>query len=95
MPHWPRGVLPILDWGCAMYAAVDCPQPHAPILLFEPNAVEENWPKAWFRDAPSIADWLTAWLSGSGWWEEDVMPAEGVGDLEPWPDATGRIADQS
>ncbi len=46
MPHWPRGVLPILDWGCAMYAAVDCLQPHAPILLFEPNAVEENWPKA-------------------------------------------------
>ncbi|WP_197085147.1 SMI1/KNR4 family protein [Saccharothrix sp. ST-888] len=56
VPHWPRGVLPILDWGCAMYAAVDCLQPHAPVLLFEPNAVEENWPDAWFKDAPSLAD---------------------------------------
>src|SRR5689334_14494232 len=36
--YWPLGVLPILDWGCGMYAAVDCLAPDAPVLLFEPNA---------------------------------------------------------
>jgi len=25
--YWPHGVLPILDWGCGMYAAVDCLDP--------------------------------------------------------------------
>ncbi|WP_406067719.1 SMI1/KNR4 family protein [Streptomyces sp. NBC_01020] len=23
-PEWPEGVVPILTWGCAMYAGVDC-----------------------------------------------------------------------
>ncbi|TKA11245.1 SMI1/KNR4 family protein [Actinacidiphila oryziradicis] len=64
VPHWPHGVLPILDWGCAMYAAVDCLQPAAPVLLFEPNAIKD-WPDAWFQDSPSLAGWLTAWLSGT------------------------------
>ncbi|WP_285775696.1 SMI1/KNR4 family protein [Microtetraspora sp. NBRC 13810] len=27
--RWPAEVLPILDWGCGMYAAVDCRSPRA------------------------------------------------------------------
>ncbi|MET9936161.1 SMI1/KNR4 family protein, partial [Streptomyces sp. NPDC006324] len=34
-PYWPAGVLPILDWGCGMYAAVDCHGETATVLLFE------------------------------------------------------------
>jgi hypothetical protein len=25
--RWPAGILPVLDWGCGMYAAVDCTDP--------------------------------------------------------------------
>lgn len=89
-PHWPRGVLPILDWGCGMYAAVDCLQPAAPVLLFEPNAIEDNWPDAWFQDVPTLAGWLNAWLHGAGWWEGEGMAAEDA-EPRPWPQAAGRL----
>ncbi|MFC5642266.1 SMI1/KNR4 family protein [Kitasatospora cinereorecta] len=90
--HWPRGVLPVLDWGCAMYAAVDCLRPGAPVLLFEPNAGPQDWADAWFEDSPSLAAWLQAWISGTGWWEEDVMLADDATEPRPWPDAARRIA---
>jgi SMI1 / KNR4 family (SUKH-1) len=89
--RWPTGVLPVLDWGCAMYAAVDCTDVQAPILLFEPNAVEDDWSNAWFQDADSLSDWLQAWLSGSGWYEEDVMMNEDFPEPQPWPQAKQRL----
>lgn len=89
--HWPRGVLPILDWGCAMNAAVDCLSPGGPVLLFEPNAEPDDWADAWFQDAPSLAAWLDAWLSGTGWWEEDVMMGENPVEPTPWPEAAQRL----
>ncbi|BBA98414.1 hypothetical protein RVR_4582 [Actinacidiphila reveromycinica] len=89
---WPHGVLPVLDWGCGMYAAVDCLRPGAPVLLFEPNAVGEDWADAWFEDSPSLAAWLASWVEGTGWWEEEVMMSEDARELVPWPDAARRIA---
>ncbi|MEW1861552.1 SMI1/KNR4 family protein [Streptomyces sp. NPDC088194] len=89
--YWPRGVLPILDWGCGMSAAVDCTRPEAPVLLFEPNAVTDNWADAWFQDSPSLTRWLTSWLDGTGWWEEEVMMAEDAQEPLPWPDAAQRL----
>ena len=90
--HWPHGVLPVLDWGCGMYAAVDCLRAGAPVLLFEPNAVDGNWADAWFQDSPSLSQWLASWLDGTGWWEEEAMSAQGAADPRPWPDAAERIA---
>ena len=63
---WPRDVLPILDWGCGMYAAVDCLTPDSPVLVFEPNAGPDDWADAWFLDSPSIAQWPASWLDGTG-----------------------------
>jgi hypothetical protein len=90
--YWPHGVLPILDWGCSMYAAVDCLHPDAPVLLFEPNAGPANWADAWFLDSPSLAQWLSSWLDGTGWWEEDGMTADDAAEPTPWTDAAARIA---
>ncbi|GGT27646.1 SMI1/KNR4 family protein [Streptomyces chromofuscus] len=77
---WPEGVLPISHWGCAMYACVDCLDPQAPVLLFEPNADDTD--HAWYVDAPSLTAWLRAWVDGTGWYEETNEGA----DPEPWPD---------
>ncbi|GAA2729616.1 SMI1/KNR4 family protein [Actinocorallia aurantiaca] len=90
--QWPTGVLPILDWGCAMYAAVDCTDARAPVLLFEPNAVEDDWSAAWFQDADSLSDWLQAWLSGTGWYEEEATMSENPPEPQPWPQAEQRLS---
>ncbi|MGW0065532.1 SMI1/KNR4 family protein [Streptosporangium sandarakinum] len=88
--HWPADVLPILDWGCGMYAAVDCRSPEGTVLLFEPNGITGNWHRAWHVDAESLADWLEIWLSGRGWYEED---ADEDSEMRAWEPARQRLAE--
>ncbi|WUS31464.1 SMI1/KNR4 family protein [Streptomyces sp. NBC_01255] len=94
-PFWPAGVLPILDWGCAMYAAVDCRSETATVLLFEPNAMTDDGAAAWFVDAGSLAEWLETWLAGTGWYREDAYENtdEEPEDMPPWELAASRIAE--
>lgn len=84
---WPEGVLPILTWGCAMYAAVDCRDPEGRVLLFEPNPGDPE--QAWFVDSASLAAWFEHYLDDDGWWNL-VEAGEDVGELEPWNEARGR-----
>ncbi|MFE5710440.1 SMI1/KNR4 family protein [Streptomyces sp. NPDC056501] len=93
-PHWPAGVLPILDWGCGMYAAVDCHSETAAVLLFEPNAIVDDGAAAWFVDAGSLAEWLETWLAGTGWYRENAYEDEDVADLHPWDMAASRITER-
>ncbi|MEU7699741.1 MULTISPECIES: SMI1/KNR4 family protein [unclassified Streptomyces] len=90
-PYWPAGVLPILDWGCAMYAAVDCLDEAATVLLFEPNAMTDDGAAAWFVDAGSLAAWLETWLTGTAWYSEDADDHEDLPEPAPWPSAASRI----
>ncbi|WP_206184445.1 SMI1/KNR4 family protein [Thermoactinospora rubra] len=84
---WPEGVLPILTWGCAMYACVDCRSEAGTVLLFEPNPVDDGrWADAWFVDSPSLAEWLDTWTRGLGWYED----ADNDLDMPRWEDAAGR-----
>ncbi|MFE5298394.1 SMI1/KNR4 family protein [Streptomyces sp. NPDC056632] len=92
-PYWPAGVLPILDWGCAMYAAVDCLSETAMVLLFDPNAMADEGAAAWFVDAGSLAEWLEIWLAGTGWYREDADDDEDVVEPRPWETAASRIAE--
>ncbi|MFG3383573.1 SMI1/KNR4 family protein [Streptomyces sp. NPDC047999] len=91
-PFWPEGVVPVLDWGCGMYAAVDCRSESAAVLLFEPNAVGDDWAAAWFVDAGSLARWLETWVAGTGWYREDAGQGEESWELRPWECAASRIA---
>ncbi|TLP62488.1 SMI1/KNR4 family protein [Microbispora triticiradicis] len=90
---WPAGVLPILDWGCGMYAAVDCQSSEGAVLLFDPNPIDnDDWHLAWFADSKSLINWLETWLSGRGWYEEDT---DGGGDMQPWEMARARLSESS
>lgn len=92
-PHWPTGVVPILDWGCGMYAVVDCQSERAPVLLFEPNGFDGDWTKAWFVDAASLEDWLESWLTDSGWFSVDEYDGdEELPEPLPWSLAADRLA---
>ncbi|MFK0181653.1 SMI1/KNR4 family protein [Streptomyces xanthochromogenes] len=92
-PQWPEGVVPILAWGCGIYAGVDCFSEGGQVLLFEPNPYSGgSWDECWFLDSPSLAAWLETWLAGAGWYEEDAL---GRGDLvEPqeWEQAADRLS---
>ncbi|MFD7734006.1 SMI1/KNR4 family protein [Kitasatospora phosalacinea] len=86
---WPEGVVPVLDWGCAMFACVDCRSEDGTVLLFEPNAITgQDVSRAWFIDAGSLAEWLESWLDGQGWYEEDTVDRDF--DMAPWADASSR-----
>ncbi|WP_329380827.1 SMI1/KNR4 family protein [Streptomyces sp. NBC_01351] len=88
--RWPEAVLPIADFGCAMYACVDCRSETAQVLLFDPNTGEPDL--AWSIDGPSLADWLRGWLDGTAWFcEESELGEELDLELRPWAEFSSRI----
>jgi len=86
---WPEGVLPILTWGCGMYACVDCRSPEGTVLLFEPNPGDPDL--AWWIDSPSLAAWLDHYVRDTGWWSR-VEAGEDIDELRPWREARPRAA---
>ena len=89
---WPEGVVPIMTWGCGMLACVDCRSPQGTVLLFEPNAVQDDWADAWFIDSDDLASWLETTLDGTGWYGDpdaddnwaDADPAVTPAQPRPW-----------
>jgi hypothetical protein len=79
---WPEGVLPILDWGCAMYACVDCGSDEGVVLLFEPNPGKPEL--AWYLDSPTLAAWFRHYVDDTGWWLKAEAGGEPDG-LPLWP----------
>ncbi len=92
-PEWPEGVVPILTWGCAMYAGVDCFSEDGQVLLFEPNPYGGgSWEQCWFLDSAGLAAWLETWLAGTGWFEEDAFDRDDLVEPRPWEQAADRLS---
>lgn len=92
-PEWPEGVVPILTWGCAMYAGVDCLSEDGQVLLFEPNPYSGgSWDQCWFLDSAGLAAWLETWLAGTGWFEEDAFDRDDLVEPRPWDQAASRLS---
>ena len=89
---WPVGVVPVLTYGCGMYAGVDCTDPNGAVLLYEPNGGTENPAEAWFLDAEGLAAWLEAWIAGTGWYREESDLDEQPQELYLWRAAAARLA---
>jgi hypothetical protein len=66
---WPRPLLPICDWGCAIRSCVDCSSEEGMVIRFDPNGHDAGmpWESAFVVESPSIRDWLFAWASGTMW----------------------------
>lgn len=92
-PEWPEGVVPILTWGCAMYAGVDCFSEDGQVLLFEPNPYSGgSWEPCWFLDSASLAAWLETWPAGTGWFEEDAFDRDDLIEPQAWDQAATRLS---
>lgn len=72
--HWPKRLLPIAVYGCGMYMCVDCAMPTLPVMLFDPNNLddtEENedaamgWTNAFWSVGASLSKWLNDWLKNA------------------------------
>ena len=75
--RWPKGLVPICHWGCAIYSCVDLAKPEAPVVRFDPNGhgPDEGWDGAWQPESASSEAWLRAWLSASLPFKVDASPA--------------------
>jgi hypothetical protein len=66
---WPKNLLPICDWGCAIRSCVDCDSGAGVVIRFDPNSHGPGvrWESAFEEESPSIRAWLVDWaLSDQG-----------------------------
>lgn len=71
---WPEKLLIICDWGCNIYSCLDCSQPECPVLRNDTNISFRTFAV----EAPSLHEWLEAWLAGKDIFQLDWEQAEKV-----------------
>lgn len=81
--NWPDALLPICNCGCGMYLCVDCATPTGEIVLFEPNAVNEEtgWADSFIPIPCDVVQLFAAWAEGK-YWLEEFPPPERVSSKE-------------
>ncbi len=72
--NWPVGLLPICDWGCAVYSYVYCSNPAGPVYRFDYDGYDADDPSTYFSDmtshlfseeSPTFQLWIEWWLDGT------------------------------
>jgi hypothetical protein len=82
--NWPFGLLPFCDWGCGIYACVNCVAENTPVIVYDSNhhiSGQVN-PPALMPHTTSLAAWLRGWVQGQDLWSETAnlkRPALPVG----------------
>jgi SMI1/KNR4 family protein SUKH-1 len=69
---WPTGLLPICNWGCAIYSCINCSTPTYRMELFDPNPHEDHctdWKDAFFTENCDFCQWIELWATGADLWE--------------------------
>jgi len=66
---WPRGLVGLNDWGCAIVSCVDCRDPSFPMIGFDPNVLDVEEPASWQRsfvsEGMTFDEWIGAWAAGT------------------------------
>jgi hypothetical protein len=76
-PRWPPLLLPLCDWGCAIWSCLDCRSDDGPIVTV---AAEEPFANA----GHDLRSWLRAWLAGSDLWSEMFEPGATLVGVNPF-----------
>jgi hypothetical protein len=74
---WPKRLLPIVDWGCAMWSCLDCRTDNGPIVT---SSNEEPFTST----GHTLNSWLTAWLEGVDLLEEMFEPGPTRPGINPF-----------
>ncbi len=77
---WPKGLLPLCDWGHGILSCVDCTWPEAPVVRVDPNMPKADEDarvpvamrfdnaglvqEACWVERGSLAEWLSLWAEG-------------------------------
>lgn len=76
-PQWPTHLLPICNWGCAIWSCLDCRTEDGSIITL---AGEEP-----FADTGhNLRSWLQAWLAGRDLWNEMFEPGPAIEGVNPF-----------
>lgn len=76
-PRWRQFLLPICEWGCAIWSCLDCRSGDGPIVTV---AGEEP-----FVDTGHVLrSWLAAWIAGVDLWEEMFEPGPTMIGVNPF-----------
>jgi hypothetical protein len=71
--RWPTRLLPLANYGCGMWACIDCEYQKLPMILWDPNNLASeldgadarlNWGNAFWDQGRSLKGWLEGWLAG-------------------------------
>jgi hypothetical protein len=69
---WPLALLPICNWGCAIYSCIDCSTLRYSMEIFDPNPHEDHcthWSDAFFSESCDFYGWIELWATGTDLWE--------------------------
>jgi SMI1 / KNR4 family (SUKH-1) len=69
---WPRGLLPICHWGCAVYSAVDATTEGNPVVFMDIGVKDAGAPMSSITipHKSTLQSWLEDWLEGKDLWSE-------------------------
>jgi hypothetical protein len=70
--RWPEHLLPLANCGCGMWSCVDCDYQRLPMIIWDPNNLDEelegsdaqlNWGNSFWDQGRSAKRWLDEWLA--------------------------------
>lgn len=68
--RWPDRLVPVCNWGCAIYSCVDCDC--GSVVTFDPGEQSEGEPlsRAFAQSHPSVVTWFEDWVNGIRLWDK-------------------------
>jgi hypothetical protein len=70
-------LLPVCDWGCAIWSCLDCRTEEGPIVT-----MAGEWPLT--NTGHDLRSWLQAWLDGTDLWNEMFEPSPTRTGINPF-----------
>lgn len=65
---WPKGIVGLNDWGCAIVSCVDCRDLSYQMIGFDPNGldaeVKDSWKNSFVPEGLAFDEWIGAWATG-------------------------------
>jgi hypothetical protein len=74
---WPKVLLPICDWGCAIWSCLDCRSDDGPIVTSSNGLAFAN-------TGHTLRSWLSAWFAGADLFEEMFEPRPSRTAINPF-----------